>query len=285
VPVVRADIPAGRGAIDPTAGRDAGPTDYSRTDAPRNSPGYAMWYFGILLAMRRRMALFIMAAVENELRLLKARLDAHPSGEAFGHPYYVGHSGREPVYLSEVGVGVASAALVLGVLVSAISPAEIIMIGSAGALPDSGLEPGHLAVASSEVLSEFGAFSEPGIGSAAALGITGVSQEIPLDKEMADHLAEAACATAPVSVGRFLTVVGVSADSRLAEVRAKRFSAIAENMEGFAIALAGQMLHIKAGEIRGVSNLAGDRDKKTWDLDLANQQAQAAVLDYLRRRF
>jgi futalosine hydrolase len=231
------------------------------------------------------MALLIVAAVENELRVLRTQLDARPTGEALGHSYDVGHSGRETVYLSEVGVGLASAALTLGTLVSAISPTEIIMIGSAGALPGSGLEAGQLAIASSELLSEFGVYSEAGIGSAEALGISGASQEISLDREMAGHLADAAQSTAPVLLGRLLTVVGVSADLRLAEARANRFSAIAENMEGFAVALAGQRFRLKAGEIRGVSNLAGNRDKKTWNLDLANQQAQAAVLNYLRRRF
>lgn len=235
--------------------------------------------------MGPNMPLLIVAALENELRFLKTQLDARPSGEALGHSYDVGHSGRETVYLSEVGVGLASAALALGVLAATISPSEIIMIGSAGCLPGSGLEPGQLAVGSSELLSEFGVCSEAGIGSAAALGISGVSQEISLDREMAGLLADAAQSTAPVRVGPFLTVVGVSADLRLAEARANRFSAIAENMEGFAVALAGQRFRIKAGEIRGVSNLAGNRDKKTWNLDLANQQAQAAVLNYLRRRF
>jgi futalosine hydrolase len=118
-----------------------------------------------------------------------------------------------------------------------------------------------------------------------ALGITGVSQEISLDRELAGHLAEAASENAPVGMGRFLTVVGVSADLVLAETRADRFAALVENMEGFALALAGDRFGIRVGEVRGVSNLAGIRDKTTWDLDLANQQAQAAVLTYLRRRF
>jgi futalosine hydrolase len=230
------------------------------------------------------MAVLIVAAVENELRLLKSELNARPSGEALGHHYDLGHVGPSPVYLSEVGVGLASAALALGVIIATISPVEIIMVGSAGALPGSGLEPGQLAVASSEVLAEFGVLSEAGIGNGEALGIPSVSQEIFLDQEMAGHLADAAGSTSSVHVGRFLTVVGVSADRRLADTRAGRFSAIAENMEGFALALASERFRIKAGEIRGVSNIAGIRDKKTWNLDLANQRAQAAVLSYLRRR-
>jgi futalosine hydrolase len=229
------------------------------------------------------MAVLIVAAVENELRLLKSELNARPSGKALGHPYDLGHAGHAPVYLSEVGVGLASAALALGVLVATISPAEIIMVGSAGALPGSGLEAGQLTVASSEVLSEFGVFSEAGIGNGETLGIPKVSQEISFDREMAACLAEAARSNAAVVMGRFLTVVGVSADLRLAEARGNKFSAIVENMEGFALALASERFRIKAGEIRGVSNIAGTRDKKTWNLDLANQRAQAAVLSYLRR--
>jgi futalosine hydrolase len=231
------------------------------------------------------MAVLAVAAVENELRLLKTQLDARPSGEALGHSYDVGHLGRTPVYLCEVGVGLASAALTLGVLAATISPTEMIMVGSAGALPGSGLEAGQLAVASSEVLSEFGIYSEAGVGSVEDLGIPRVRQEIFLDPEMAGQLTDAARSIAPPRRGRFLTVVGVSDDLRLAEARASRFSAIAENMEGFALALAGERFRIRVGEIRGVSNIAGIRDKQTWNLDLANQQAQAAVLNYLRRRF
>ncbi len=231
------------------------------------------------------MALLIVAAVENELQLLKSELNARPLTETGAHPYEVGHAGRTDVCLSEIGVGLASAALALGALAATISPSEIIMVGSAGALPGSGLKAGQLAVASSEVLSEFGVCSEAGVGCAEALGIPGLSQEVSLDEEIAGHLAEAALSAAPVRVGRFLTVVGVSADLSVAETRANRFSALVESMEGFALALAGERFRIKVGQVRGVSNLAGIRDKTTWDLDLANQRAQAAVLSYLRRRF
>jgi futalosine hydrolase len=231
------------------------------------------------------MALLIVAAVENELRLLKTRLDARPAGHVVGHPYDVALSGRTSVYLSQIGVGLTSAALALGALVATIFPSEIIMVGSAGSLPGSGLQTGQLVVASSETLSEFGVYSDTGVGSVEGLGITGVSQEMSLDRELAGQLAEAALENTSAEMGRFLTVVGVSEDLRLAEARANRFSALVENMEGFALALAGDRFGIRVGEVRGVSNLAGIRDKTTWDLDLANQQAQAAVLTYLRRRF
>lgn len=231
------------------------------------------------------MALLIVAALKSELRLLKTGLDARPSAETVAHPYDIGYAGRTPAYLGEIGIGLASAALALGSLVATISPSEIIMVGSAGSLPGSGLEPGQLAIAFSEVLSEFGVCSETGIGSVEALGLPGLSQEIPLDHEMARCLGEAALSIAPARIGRFLTVVGVSADHRLAEARASLFSALVESMEGFAVALAGERFRIRVGEVRGVSNIAGIRDKSAWSLDLANQRAQEAVLSYLRRRF
>src|SRR5208283_5262936 len=124
-----------------------------------------------MIVMERSMALLIVAAVENELQLLKTQLDARPSAETSAHPYDVGYAGRTDVYLSEIGVGLASAALALGALAATISPSEIIMVGSAGSLPGSGLQAGQLVVSSSEVLSELGLCSEPGVGCAETLGI------------------------------------------------------------------------------------------------------------------
>ena len=115
------------------------------------------------------MALLIVAAVENKLHSLKTQLDARPSAETGAHPYDVGYVGRTDVCLSEIGVGLASASLALGALAATISPSEIIMVGSAGSLPSSGLQAGHLVVASSEVLSEFGLCFEAGVGSVEAL--------------------------------------------------------------------------------------------------------------------
>ena len=44
---------------------------------------------------------------------------------------------------------------------------------------------------------------------------------------------------------------------------------IAEDMEGFGVALACKLAGIKLSIVRGISNHAGDRDKKNWDIDKA----------------
>jgi len=158
-----------------------------------------------------------------------------------------------------------------------------IMIGSAGALPGSGLQVGDLAVASTEILSELGVCIGSGIGDGEPLALLGLRQEVPLDRALANSLLESAQRGANASLGSFLSVLGVSADERQAAARALRFHALVENMEGYALALAGRRFNIQVGEVRAVSNMAGVTDKSAWDLPLANERAQSAVLAFLSR--
>jgi len=231
------------------------------------------------------MSFWVVAATETELDVLKREVRAKPAGRVGQNTFYFGLFGRKPVYLGVLGVGAVAGAISLGGFVTALGAREIVMVGSAGALPESGLEIGDLAVATSEILAELGVCAGPGMGDANCLGLESVRQEIFLAPRMTQELAEEAQACARVVTGPCLTVVGSSADSEQAHARALRFRALAENMEGYALALAGEALCIRVAEIRGISNLAGVRDKSLWDLDLANERAQRGVLRYMRRKF
>jgi futalosine hydrolase len=229
------------------------------------------------------MTTWIVAALDSELTELKAELHALPFRDVPGYSCYRGRIGRARVYLAAVGVGVVSAALSLADFSATIGADRIIMIGSGGALPGSELNVGDLAVASSEILSELGVYVDQGIGDAQSLALPGLSQEVPLDRRMADTLLDSATKHARVRLGSFLSVVGVSTDAGQAEARAQKFQPLVENMEGYALAVAGQRLNIPGGEVRAISNIAGIRDKSAWDLPLANKHAQAAVLTFLGR--
>lgn len=229
------------------------------------------------------MKLCITAAVSPELDLLKAELQAKPAGLVAGHPYFLAPWPDHLIHLAEVGIGIVSAAATLGALVSQINPDRMIMLGSAGALPGSGLQTGDLAVATSESLAELGLCLGPGIGSTSALNLKTLEQSLPLTVHMAASLVNAAREITKTDDGNFLTVAGVSADHDQAMTRTKVFSAVVENMEGFALAWVGNNMGIAVGEVRGISNMAGNRDKSCWDLNLANRRAQTAVLHYLRR--
>lgn len=77
--------------------------------------------------------------------------------------------------------------------------------------------------------------------------------------EMNLRLPEAWCQ------GVSLTVAGVSGGPGRADFLRERYGAATENMEGFALALAARRRGIPFLEIRTVSNLAGERDKKKWN--------------------
>jgi futalosine hydrolase len=231
------------------------------------------------------MEVCIVAALDAELARIKRELNARLHRTPGGVPRYIGNLKQTPIGLAVVGVGIVSAAFTLGRLLAEIKVDQVIMSGSAGALPGSGIEVGDVAVASSETLAELGICTGEGLGETDSLNLPGFKQTILLDEDLSSSIVRVADKSGPICRGPFLSVAGVSNDHTHALARANRFGALAENMEGYALALAGTQLGIRVAEVRGVSNIAGVRDKSTWNLDLANERAQAAVLNYLRRRY
>jgi futalosine hydrolase len=226
---------------------------------------------------------WVVAALEDEIALLVGELEARFQGRLGGCTHHVAGVGQRQVRLAAVGVGVASAALHLGRLVAYGLPQAAIMVGSAGAFPGSGLEVGDVVGAEEEILAELGVLVGPGQGEAEQMGVADLMQAVPLDRSLTSEVLATAGSRGPVCQGSLLTVVGVSARPEQAEARARRFRVLAENMEGYALALAGRRFAFPAAEIRGISNHAGDRDKSRWDLKTARERAQLAVLEYLQR--
>ena len=67
-----------------------------------------------------------------------------------------------------------------------------------------------------------------------------------------------------------LTVCAASANSTDVADRLKKFpQAAAEDMEAYSVAMACRMANGPLTVIRGISNLAGDRNKAYWDVDAA----------------
>ena len=231
------------------------------------------------------MTLWIVAAMAEELSLLIAAAGARLKGRVCGSPWFSGAVGNCAVNLGVTGVGVASACMTLGALCTLHRPDLMVMVGSAGSLPDSGLGPGDMVVAETEILAEQGVVSGPGIGDARHMRLPGIMQEIQLDQPISTRLLDHASNLGKGVYGRSLTVVGVSADVHQAGDRAGYFRALAENMEGYALALAGERFGFRTAEIRGISNAAGDRDKSRWDLDRAVLPVQKVLLEYLRKTY
>lgn len=77
-----------------------------------------------------------------------------------------------------------------------------------------------------------------------------------------------------------VTCCAGASTAREAAKRRERFSgAVAEDMEGFGVAVAGRLADIPVNVIRGMSNLAGDRDHRNWQI--ASALEAAAKLTHL----
>ncbi len=231
------------------------------------------------------MKLWIVAAMAEELSLLREATHARLKGHVGGMPWFVGALGGHVVTLRVTGVGVAAACMTLGAFCGMGRPDFMVMVGSAGSLPDSGLRVGDMVVSETEILAELGVAVGYGIGDARQMQLPGLKQEIHLDTTLSSHLLDHAMVMGKAAYGRSLTVVGVSANGDHARGRATTFHALAENMEGYAVALSGHRFGIPAAEIRGISNQAGDRDKSRWDFKKALAPPQKAIFEYLRKIF
>ena len=65
-------------------------------------------------------------------------------------------------------------------------------------------------------------------------------------------------------------------------MRRERFpDAVAEDMEGFAVAVACTLAGVPLRVVRGISNLVGDRDPKHWRIPAALAAARLAALELL----
>ena len=86
------------------------------------------------------------------------------------------------------------------------------------------------------------------------------------------------------SAGLLLTTCAASDSPEHAQERLARFpEAVAEDMEGFAVALACALADVPATIVRGISNRVGDRDPAGWRVPTALATARRLTLELLER--
>lgn len=85
-----------------------------------------------------------------------------------------------------------------------------------------------------------------------------------------------------LAYGPSLTVGMASGDPEVAAQRYERHRACAENMEGSAVAHACLRFDTPVIECRGIANIAGNRDREQWNVDLALRNCHGIVLRLLQ---
>lgn len=178
------------------------------------------------------------------------------------------------------GFGIAAAAARTSQLIAALRPQRVILVGIAGRLDDR-LAIGTAALFAGVACHGIGAGSGPAFIPAGALGWPQWpgSPGDP-DSAIGDLIPCAVPDRTDLPSERLLlTVTAAAAGPDDVRLRRTMFpEASAEEMEGFAVALACRLARVPCTILRGISNDAGDRDTARWRIREAVEAAADLTL-------
>jgi len=186
--------------------------------------------------------------------------------------------GGTPLELCGFGP-VAAAARTAGLLATR-RPDRVLLVGIAGRL-DERLPIGSARRFDTVACFGIGAGTGEGFLTAAALGWPQWPGDAGGSHAISDaiELAEGADDAVPAS-GLLLSACAASASNADVELRRRVFpAAVAEDMEGYGVAIACRLAGVPLDIVRGISNTAGDRDHAGWRID----EALAAAADLARQ--
>lgn len=227
----------------------------------------------------------IIAATAGELAPLRARLE---DVRSLTLPYGEGAVGcihGVQVVLATLGVGKVNTAAGLALAIAELKPRTVVQIGIAGAFADSELDIGEAAVASEEVHLDSGVLTASGFEDMESLGFPLLSASRNLYNRLPVNLdlSRALAASSGLPLLPFGTSETVSGNAARANDLGRRFGVVVESMEGAAAAQVALALRVPFAEVRGVSNFAGERDKRAWRIDEALTTAHGVLEEWLRR--
>lgn len=228
----------------------------------------------------------ILSATELEQSMLARLLQSPVSQTISGKRWITGTRGKATVRLVVGGLGAVNTAHALSCALQGWKPDLVLQLGVGGAYPNSGLEIGDLALAEAENYGDLGVRTSQGWQSSELIGIPVIGGDVdyynhfPLDPDLVARAREMLTtrndAAAPFRVGSFVTVQECTGTTALGIERGDRFAAICENMEGAAGAHICRLFEVPFLEIRGISNMAEERQIERWEIPRAAEAAQEA---------
>jgi futalosine hydrolase len=172
------------------------------------------------------------------------------------------------------GVGAVNAAIALTRFLEREGALAIISCGIGGSYPGAALPLATAVWAESECYGDLGAASAAGFLDMKALGFPVIAGPNPVYNTLPMTLRPANCPAVA-----FVTVNTCTGDAAAAREMEARTGGAVENMEGAAIAHVAALYGIPAGEVRGISNPVGNRDRAAWRVKEAAAAAAKALLD------
>lgn len=157
------------------------------------------------------------------------------------------------------GIGPVNAAHALTRRLCASPVRRVVSCGIAGSYVDIG----PVACAESEQFADLGADSPEGFVD------LGCAERMTLE-------------LFPVEVrAPFVTVALCTGTAERAAEIVERTGGVVESMEGAAIVQVAHAMGSEAGEVRGISNIAGVRDRESWQIPEAIEAAETSLLRWL----
>jgi futalosine hydrolase len=184
---------------------------------------------------------------------------------------------RADISIERCGFGPVVSAIRTTQLIARYSPSRVWLAGIAGAL-DARLQIGSAVEFDQVVCYGIGAGSGEGFVSADEMGwkhwpeFPEISSVVPLNAS-SDRI---------LTRGALLTCCAAAATEQEVQLRVNKYpNAIAEDMEGFSVAAACRFADVPIRIVRGISNLAGDRNKANWRAHDAMAAVEKWILEEL----
>ena len=257
----------------------------------------------------------MLGAVPKEVQKLDTLLANSRVYEIAGSAFRIGKWHDHTVLAGATGIGKVNAAISTAALLASYDIGQVWNIGCAGCFEQGDLKVGDVLITDAFLCGDEGVLSAQGVQSARQIGIPLVAKEErryfdafpagPLVAQVKERLP-AGCygvgggaplmplpmpdsaglhaqldATFQLAYGPSLSVGMVSGDPEVARQRYGRYRALAENMEGSAIAQTCLRFGKPFVECRGMSNTVGDRNKRRWQLEKAIAHCHAVLLNWL----
>ena len=213
-----------------------------------------------------RMNVLVIAATERELTGIKEI--------SFGHQ-------NMKVQTAVTGVGLLPSAYAIMQLIAIAKPDMVIQVGIAGTFTPT-LELGTAVTVRKEILADMGVYETDGYHDIFELGLA--EKNIPPFEQGAivnhhDNLMEAASLPTVLAV----SVNEISTSLEKINLFAEKYKVAIESMEGASLHYVCAMQQIPFIQIRGISNLVGERDKTKWKIPEALHAATNACINLINK--
>jgi futalosine hydrolase len=188
------------------------------------------------------------------------------------------------VHLAHLGIGKVNTAAGLALAIERLKPTAVMQFGIGGAYVNSFASIGMVMAATHDVHIDSGVRTADGWQDMEKVGFALLEKNnqryynlFPTDKTLTQLFVDAL----NIPTGIFATSETITGTFDESTAIQKQFDVSVESMEGAAAAQVCLALGVPFAEVRSVSNIVGERDKKHWDIAKAVKRVNDAVLQTL----